>query len=124
VIFHSTQNLFGIRTDAYVNADLYASYDDNDLRKIVFVNNDWGVPIFKGWYTGSSRLFSGIATDEVYLTRAECYARLGDKQKALADLNTLLEKRWVTGTFTPLAANTAEEALQMILTERRKELLF
>lgn len=124
VIFHSTQNLFGIRTDAYVNADLFASYDDNDLRKVIFVNNDWGVPIFKGWYSGSSRLFSGIATDEMYLTRAECYARLGDKEKALDDLNTLMEKRWVTGTFTPLTANTAEEALQLILTERRKELLF
>lgn len=124
VIFHSTQNLFGIRVDAYVNADLYASYDDNDLRKVIFVNNDWGVPIFKGWYSGSSRLFSGIATDEMYLTRAECYARLGDKEKALADLNTLLEKRWVTGTFSPIPANTAEEALQFILTERRKELLF
>lgn len=124
VIFHSTQITYGIRTDAYVNPDLFASYDDNDLRKVIFVNSDWGVPIFKGWYTGSSRLFSGIATDEMYLTRAECYARLGDKDKALADLNHLLQNRFVTGTFTPLTANNSEDALELVLTERRRELLF
>jgi starch-binding outer membrane protein, SusD/RagB family len=124
VIFHSTQITYGIRTDAYVNADLFALYNDNDLRKVIFVNNDWGVPIFKGWYTGSSRLFSGIATDEMYLTRAECYARLGDKDNALADLNHLLQNRFAIGTFTPLTASNSEDALNLVLTERRKELLF
>ncbi|HMV08159.1 MAG TPA: RagB/SusD family nutrient uptake outer membrane protein [Cyclobacteriaceae bacterium] len=124
VILHSTQVTYGIRTDAYVNADIYASYDNNDLRKTIFVNNDWGVPIFKGWYTGSSRLFSGIATDELYLNRAECYARMGDKDKALDDLNLLLRNRFVSGTFSPVTASSAAEALVIILNERRKELLF
>ncbi|MBT1704906.1 RagB/SusD family nutrient uptake outer membrane protein [Chryseosolibacter indicus] len=124
VIFHSTQTSYGIRVDAYVNVDLYASYDNNDLRKVIFVRNVGGKPVFRGWYTGSTRLFSGIATDEIYLTRAECFARLGDKDKALADLNLLLQNRCANGTFVPRAASTAEEALAIVLAERRKELLF
>ena len=73
-----------------------------------------------GWSDG---LFTGIATDEVYLTRAESYARAGNKTAALADLNTLLQARMKTGTFIPVAANSAAEALTIILQERRKELL-
>jgi hypothetical protein len=42
----------------------------------------------------------------------------------MADLNTLLAKRWKTGTFSPLIAATSEIALQLILTERKKELAF
>jgi hypothetical protein len=40
------------------------------------------------------------------------------------DLNTLLIKRWKSGTFKPLDSNTAEEALKKVLEERRKELLY
>ena len=59
----------------------------------------------------------------MYLTRAECLARMGNTTDALQDLNTLLIKRWKTGTFIPFTASTAAQALQLILTERRKELL-
>lgn len=124
VIYHSTQITYGIRNDAYVNADLFASYDDVDLRKVIFVNNSLGVPIYKGWYSGLNRLFSGIATDEMYLIRAECNARLGDKDAAMNDVNLLLEHRYASGTFNPLDAKSPEEALAIVLKERRKELLF
>jgi hypothetical protein len=40
------------------------------------------------------------------------------------DLNTLLMTRWKTGTFVPYQAANADDALQQILTERKKELLF
>src|SRR3546814_18669080 len=39
-------------------------------------------------------------------------------------LNTLLEKRWRSGTFTPFTAAEKHEALGSILDERRKELVF
>jgi AAA+ ATPase superfamily predicted ATPase len=42
----------------------------------------------------------------------------------LTDLNHLLVRRWKTGTFVPFTAATAEEALDLILLERRKELVF
>ncbi|MES2006403.1 MAG: RagB/SusD family nutrient uptake outer membrane protein [Bacteroidota bacterium] len=102
---------------------LYRSYDNNDLRKTLFFKNNNGSFAFKGSYEGSSIPFAGIATDEMYLTRAECLARTGNANAAMTDLNTLLVKRWKTGTFVPLVASDASQALQLILAERRKELL-
>ena len=68
--------------------------------------------------------FTGVAVDELYLIRAEAYARLNNTTAALIDLNTLLESRWKTGTFNPVTASDANEVLKKILLERRKELLF
>lgn len=112
---------------ALIEPSLYSSYNSNDWRKTVFFRDMSGYNRYKGSYTGSaSTFFSGIATDEMYLTRAECYARrnqTGDKDLALSDLDTLLIKRWKVGTYTPATAATAVQALDMILLERRKELL-
>jgi hypothetical protein len=48
---------------------------------------------------------------------------MGNASAAMNDLNTLLMKRWKTGTFIPYTAINATDALSKILTERRKELL-
>ncbi len=40
------------------------------------------------------------------------------------DLNALLQKRFKTGFFVPLIAANSTEALNKILDERRKELIF
>lgn len=40
------------------------------------------------------------------------------------DLNYLLIKRWKKGTYVPLTATDATDAVSKILAERRKELLF
>ena len=105
---------------------LYNSYAQNDLRKsIFFKTNPGGTHSFKGSYDGSYYYdvpFNGIATDEMYLIRAEYFARAGNKDKALLYLNTLLQQRWQTGTFIPLTANNTDELITIILNERRKEL--
>lgn len=109
---------------AKIDSILYASYTANDLRKLVFFkSNNNGTYGFKGSYTQNSTLFAGIATDEMYLTRAECYARSGDVTAAMNDLNTLLVKRWKTNTYIQMSASSASDALSKILIERRKELL-
>ncbi len=108
-----------------VDSALYNSYTQNDLRKELFFNQESIGYSFRGSYGNSrSELYIGIATDEVYLMRAESYARLGNKDAALSDLNTLMETRWVNGTFVPFIASTSEDALGIILKERRKELIF
>lgn len=112
-------------TNATVDPALYATYDSNDLRKtIFFVANPLGGFRFRGDYTGGVTHYNGIATDEMFLTRAECAARAGDVTSALNDLNTLLVTRYKPGTFVPIQTNDAKALLQVILTERRKELFF
>jgi hypothetical protein len=106
---------------SFTDSTLFASYQPDDLRKILFFKNG---RFFFGRYDEDGYTFCGIATDEIYLTRAECYAREGNTAGAMADLNTLLVNRWASGTFTPYTAVDAADALRQVLTERRKELLY
>ena len=110
----------------FVDSNLYNSYAVNDLRQSAFYSlTSDSIPVFDGAYVGSTGyFFSGIGTDEMYLTRAEGYARQGNVALAMSDLNTLLQARWLTGFFTTLSASTADEALAIILNERNKELPF
>ncbi len=129
VIFHSTITYYN--TSAYgltvgyglsmADTLLYRSYQPDDLRRTVFFPAT-GSAYFVGSYTGTSYFFGGLAIDELMLIRAECLARQGDAQGAMQQLNDLLVTRWRTGTFHPLVASDAEEALHIVLTERRKEL--
>lgn len=113
-------------TTTRIVPELYDIYDANDLRKVMFFNNRGnGVVTFKGNYSGSLILFGGIATDEVYLTRAECYARLDRTEMAIDDLNKLIKSRWSNKvTYPKITASNSDEALAKILLERRKELVY
>lgn len=127
VIFHAASNYVFDLLNSKVDSVLYDSYESNDIRKAAFFHdNGDGSFQFKGNYAqaGIILLFCGIATDEIYLIRAECKARAGKVQEAMDDLNILLNKRWKAGTFIGLTANTADEALRIILKERRKELCY
>jgi len=104
------------------DSNLYRSYDTNDLRKYIFFGGTPNLPTLKGSYNGTIFLFSGLATDELYLIKAECLARTGNYLEGMVVLNSLLEKRWRTGTFVPLSAMDETAALNLILQERRKEL--
>jgi tetratricopeptide (TPR) repeat protein len=125
VIFHMRGTIYLIMGLSRLagGLDLYNSYDINDARRDVFWRLSGGFLRFVGSYNGDGLPFTGLATDEIYLIRAECNARAGNKDAALVDLNTLMEKRWKNnGTWTPFTAISANEALQKILSERRKEL--
>ncbi|MDO6430554.1 RagB/SusD family nutrient uptake outer membrane protein [Flavitalea sp. BT771] len=123
VIFGATYTSSGpsVAGRSLTDSVLFASYGANDLRKALFFESG---RYFFGWYDESAYAFCGLATDEVYLTRAECFARTGDVPSAMADLNHLLETRWMSGTFVPHTAVDAADALQQVLQERRKELLY
>lgn len=109
---------------AKIDSFLIQSYDTNDLRKtLFFIDNGNGSFGFKGYYAGEMSLFTGVATDEMYLTRAECLARQGKISEAMDDLNALLSNRYKAGSFVPLTAGSTTEAVRLILMERRKELL-
>lgn len=115
-------------TRAKVDTNLYYSYDENDARKQLFFRPVVGGQRFKGSYEGRY-YFTGIATDEIILIKAECNARLGMLKEAESALNTLLINRYKkddTGksTYVSKKGMTQPEMLRLILWERRKELLF
>ena len=129
IIFYSEMNTFyGAlykRSTSRIDTTLYSSYSDNDLRKVAyFKSNADGYKQFKGTYgVYSSTFFSGIATDEMYLIRSESYIRMGELQSGMDDLNKLLSKRYESGTFEPISIPDQNKALQVVLNERRKELV-
>lgn len=112
--------------NARVDTILFRSYDINDIRRYVFFRSNLdGSVSFRGSYANSEALFSGVSTNEVHLMRAECLARKGDVELAMAVLNHLLRHRYKKDSeYTELVATDATHALKYILGERRKELLF
>jgi starch-binding outer membrane protein, SusD/RagB family len=118
----SETNVVKAIPNCFVDTLLYSQYATNDLRRSLFFKLNDTVVNFKNGYNASTFGFTGLATDEMYLTRAECRARAGNVAEALSDLNTLLRQRYKTGTFIPYTALTASQALDTILIERRKEM--
>ncbi len=116
-------------TAALIDNAFYNSYAANDLRKARFFMFSGPTTTFIGNYNNNNYLmFCGIATDEVYITRAECYVRTGNVAAAMQDLNDLLRSRWrknADGTtmYIDQTATDAPAALQLILAERKKELI-
>jgi starch-binding outer membrane protein, SusD/RagB family len=127
-IFHSIMAILTVpNAAALIDTTLYQSYSSNDLRKTIFFTTASGGFSFKGSYDGTGNAFTsfcGIATDEMYLTRAECSARAGLKDSSMNDLNRLLKTRWKTNTYVPFIASSPQDALSKILLERKKELIF
>jgi starch-binding outer membrane protein, SusD/RagB family len=127
-LFHTDMVGYSISsfTSAIVDTTIYQSYDQNDLRKTMFFTIYDSHLRFKGSYDYIQYgTFSGLATDEIYLIRSECNARLGNVMAALADLNLLLTNRYKTGTFVPYPSSlTADQVLQLVINERTKELYY
>jgi starch-binding outer membrane protein, SusD/RagB family len=116
-----------------IDSNLYNTFNDDDLRKDLYFGDAasyYGIPgdngnFFRGSYDATDKLFAGISTDEIFLIRAECYARKGNKDPALVDLNKLTQTRWKSSVpFPTITAIDAADALNKILAERRKELVF
>ena len=119
--------VIGAPAQSLIDTTLYQSYDSNDLRKHVYFFIRGGNVFMKKGYLGSTGglyPFTGLATDEVYLIKAECQARANNVAGSLQTLNTLLATRYATGTFVPYTAASAQQALSLIRAERKKELVW
>ncbi len=73
-------------------------------------------------YGGPDYNTYGISFPEIYLTKAEFLARDNKVLEAMGVLNTLRVKRISKATYSPLTASNKEDALKIILQERRWEL--
>lgn len=127
VIFHSTMlyTVMLAANRAIVDSTLYRSYQHGDLRKDTWFYQDAeGLVRYKGSFDGSQDLFVGIASGELYLILAECYARSLRYDEARALMEIFLQSRF--GEGMPLPANEVVDGdlLEWIIEERRRELVF
>lgn len=124
-IFYSFMGTNGVpNSSTPIDTSLYNSYDTSDLRKIIYFTSISGGYRFKGSYVGGTTPYCGIATDEMYLIRAEANIRAGNKEQALEDITTLLTKRYKTGQYTTPTFTNNDDVLSYILKERKKELIY
>lgn len=98
-------------------------YNPKDLRLVAFYfDNALGYKSFKGCY-GTNYMFTGLTTAEMMLIRAESYIRQGQVTKGIDDLNALRAKRFSANDFVEISASSQKEALNLVLSERRRELV-
>ena len=111
----------------------------NDQRYALFFQNNIGTGAYAYYFevgAGASCWLSGatlnrfyystvgLRTAEVYLIKAECEARLGDVSGAMSTLSQIRKNR-IKGYDESIAtASSVKDAMDQIIVERRKELLF
>lgn len=113
---------FGLSMTVYLSDDLVALFDtQNDQRFVLYATNTpFGMPLDNYLCMRWSYDNAGITTPEMYLIAAECEARLGNTAAALERVNDLRRHRFAINA--DLSTSDPEEALKMILDERRREL--
>jgi len=115
-----------VNTQVTMNPELLALYDKNDLRLSAFfrLNTATGNLYVRRGYFFQTTCFTGLATDELYLIKSECLARRNELTASLSWLNDLLRKRFSPTSFREVSGLNQQAALQRILEERRKELVW
>ena len=114
-----------------ISPELRTLFGTNDARFNLFFNSTSTTNLDQGsntayWATQYTRFFYptvGMKTTEVYLILAECYARDNKFNEAVTVLNTLRAKRILSGTVNLEVPATRKETMELVINERRKELL-
>lgn len=110
----------------FVDSALIAMYDKQDLRlSIYFHMLDSGRYTVKAGYNGKTLSpFNGLAVDEVMLNKIESLVRRNNLDEAATLINRLLVMRYKSGSFDPVQWIDQDAALDVVLNERRKELVW
>lgn len=114
-----------------LSPELVKLFGANDARFNLFMNTTStslldpgaGTAYFSVNYTKFFYPTVGMKTTEVYLMLAECYAREGSLSEAMGIINQLRAKRILSGTTTLPVPGTIKGTMNIIIEERRKELL-
>lgn len=116
---------------AYPSQKLLDLYDPKDIRfDALFVENiRIGTAISPHtayFFLGSGNdIPAGPTTGEMYLIKAECYARQGNIGMVMENIEALRQKRFKTGEYTPLDYHGGiKELTQLVMDERNREFPF
>lgn len=115
------------RGNAKVSDELFALYAEDDVRKQLIlkgVGNASSDNQMTKFFSRSGELnldnIPVIRVSEVYLNRAEAYARSGQNELALADVNRIRER----AGLAPVTGLAEDNLIHEILLQRRLELAF
>ncbi|MCD0489693.1 RagB/SusD family nutrient uptake outer membrane protein [Pedobacter sp. MC2016-14] len=122
----------GANTYIQITSEVLGLYEPNDLRKTIYFvqQTDGSYDLKQGYFGPGLNPFTGLATDEVLLIKAECLARRGEITTAMDKLDQLRIKRWSPNATSPakayqnLIAADPVDALAKVLLERRRELVW
>lgn len=116
-----------LSTAAYgVSDELLGMYAENDMRQTVYFKASSGRSVTAKWHPQFTTLGGySYRLAEAYLSRAEAYAALGQTDRALADMKTLLSKR-IDGNCDDMLPKGGDQMAvrRFVLDQRRLELCF
>ncbi|UYQ91438.1 RagB/SusD family nutrient uptake outer membrane protein [Chitinophaga horti] len=127
---------FGLAMDVCASPELSALFTNDDKRWTLYYADGWPpAPPFNYMNRYKVKIYlrgdfynNYLNVPEMYLVRAECNAREGLKNEALADINKLREHRITPAAYKAFTAadfgNNNEQVLRFVLEERRRELAF
>lgn len=124
-------NEMNFAQSSIISPELRTLFGTNDARFNLFFNSTSTTNLDQGsntayWATQYTKFFYptvGMKTTEVYLMLAECYARQNRFNEAVAILNTLRAKKILSGKINLAVPSTRTATMQLVINERRKELL-
>ena len=98
-------------------------YPDSDMRKVLFMPETYrGNLLPHPIWAPFVRANTAVNTPELFLIAAECEARVGNLQRAMALVNKLRDHRIKENAHVSLADK--DSVLSFVLEERRRELAF
>ncbi|MCI6618170.1 MAG: RagB/SusD family nutrient uptake outer membrane protein [Prevotella sp.] len=113
--------VFGLSLAVCGSDELMQLFTPNDKRlQLYFTKSAFGIDFANEVWMPYIQANLAMSTPEMYLIAAECEARLGSKDRAMSLINTLRDNRIAQNV--PLTASSNDEALKLVLDERRREL--
>ena len=113
--------VYGLSSKVFGSDELISLFSEDDMRlQIYFTKNFRNIPTDKYVWAPYLRANLAVSSPEIYLIAAECEAREGSVERAIALINKLRDNRIKNNT--DVVATDRNDALQKVLEERRREL--
>ena len=113
--------VYGLSSKVFGSDELISLFSEDDMRlQVYFTKNFRNIPTDKYVWAPYLRANLAVSSPEIYLIAAECEAREGSIERAIALINKLRDNRIKNNT--DIVATNRNDALQKVLEERRREL--